>query len=453
MAELGRLSVRIEQLEKRNAALEAYRASIDAALASENVSEKEPDLTARLKSVEYTALDIQKQARVIDSIEGFSAGGSFVLTGQKASGANSDGVLLNYRADIVVTTPTARTGDIESKLFGHFRAGQGKGLAERLTSFVGPNATAFQLGAVVPSETSAVLLAQAWYQADIPLPLGGFKPHSREKLTVNFGKMDPFAFFDQNAAANDETKQFLASMFVHNALLDNPLAANIGADGFGFSPGLRLSYLNERSKRERYRFSVGVFGAGRSTSFDTAFRSPFVIGQLETEQRLFGGLVGNYRLLLWRNGQAPTFASGETKPHRGIGLNFDQRLHDAVAVFGRFGAARGKGLPFDRTISGGAEFGGGYWRRGGDAIGVAIGVNRTSADFRARSATIDANDDAIPDFGFTANGTERVLEIYYRYRVNKQFELTPDFQFIAAPAGNATARAVTVLGLRAQITY
>lgn len=453
MAELRRLSARIEQLEKRNAEIEAYRASIDAALASENVSEKEPELTARLKSVEYTTLDIQKQAKVIDSIEGFSAGGSFVMTGQKASGADSGGALLNYRADITVTTPTVKTGDIESKLFGHFRAGQGKGLAERITSFVGPNATAFQLGAVVPPETSAVLLAQAWYQADIPLPLGGFKPHSREKLTVNFGKMDPFAFFDQNAAGNDETKQFLASIFVHNALLDNPLAANVGADGFGFSPGVRLSYLNERSKRERYRLSAGVFGAGQSTSFNAAFRSPFVIAQAETEQRLYAGLVGNYRLLLWRNGQAPTFVRRETKPHAGIGLNFDQRLHDAVTVFGRFGAARGEGLPFNRTIGVGAEFGGSYWHRGGDAIGAAFGINRTSADFRTRSATVDADRDGIPDFGYVAGGVERVFEAYYRYRISRQFELSPDFQLIAAPGGNSAARVVRVMGLRAQITY
>ncbi|MBI2752419.1 MAG: carbohydrate porin [Betaproteobacteria bacterium] len=453
MAELARLSARIDQLERRNAELEAYRASIDAGLANENVSEKEPELTARLKSVEYTALDIQKQAKVIDSIEGFSAGGSFVMTGQKASGAGERCALLNYRADITVTTPTVKTGDIESKLFGHFRAGQGKGLAEKMTSFVGPNATAFQLGAVVPPETSAVLLAQAWYQADIPLPVGGFKPHSREKLTVNLGKMDPFAFFDQNAAGNDETRQFLASTFVHNALLDNPLAANVGADGFGFSPGVRVSYLNEHAKPERYRLSLGVFGAGESTSFNAPFRSPFVIAQAETEQRLFAGLVGNYRVLLWRNGQAPTFVRGETRPHAGIGLNFDQRLHDGIVAFGRFGVARGNRLPFDRTLSAGAEFSGSYWGRGGDAVGLALGVNHTSADFRALSASVDADGDGVPDFGYTASGSERVLEGYYRYRVNKRFELTPDLQVIGNPGGNAWAPAVKVLGLRAQITY
>lgn len=473
-SELKRLSERLAKLEQRNAeleallkisapgsreleervkALETYKAAIETGLAKEGLSEKEPELTTRLKAVEYTALDIQKQAKVLESIEGFSAGASFAMVGQKASGIDAGGTLLNYRADITVTTPAIKTGDIESKLFGHFRAGQGKGIAEKFTSFIGPNATAFQLGAVVPPETSAVLLAQAWYQADIPLPLGGFKPHSRETLTVNLGKMDPFAFFDQNATANDETRQFLASMFVHNALLDNPLAANVGADGFGFSPGLRVSYLNERSKPERYRLSLGVFGSGESASFSAPFRSPFVIVQAENERQAFMGLAGNYRLQLWSNGQAPSFARGETRRHTGLGLNFDQRLHDAVAVFGRYGAGWGEGLPFDRTLSIGAEVGGSYWGRAGDAIGIALGANRTSADFRVRSATRDADGDGVPDYGFSARGWEQMGELYYRFRVHKSFEISPDIQYIRNPAGNQDRRPVAIIGLRALLNY
>ena len=64
------------------------------------------------------------------------------------------------------------------------------------------------------------ILGQAWYQAAIPLPFLGFKPYSRETLELTFGKMDIFGFFDQNAAAGDEAKQFLNSVFVHNPLLD-----------------------------------------------------------------------------------------------------------------------------------------------------------------------------------------------------------------------------------------
>ncbi|HEX7971253.1 MAG TPA: carbohydrate porin [Thiobacillus sp.] len=472
---LQRLIERVEKLEKRNAelerallphatgadsqtearlkALEERNTQLDSALSAEDVSEKEPELAARLKAVEYQALDIQKQAKVIDSIEGFSAGATFTTVAQRASGIDTNGTELNYRADITVTTPTIKTGDIESKLFGHFRVGQGKGLGDKFTSFVGPNATSFQLGSVVPPETSAMMLAEAWYQADIPLPYGGFKPNSRQTLTVNFGKMDPFAFFDQNAAANDETRQFLASSFVHNALLDNPLAANIGADGFGFSPGMRVSYFNWGAKPETYRLSFGVFGAGRSANFSDSFKSPFVIFQAETSQRFFTGLQGNYRVYVWRNGQAPTFVADETASHRGIGINFDQRLGDGITLFGRLGTGSGDRLPFDRTASLGTEFSGSYWDRGADAIGLAIGSNRASKDFRAQSATLDADADGTPDYGFAATGWEQTLEAYYRFRVHERFELTPDFQYIRNPAGNPDAQAVTIVGVRANLAF
>jgi len=479
--QLQRLADRLDRLEKRNAeleaqlkayverpgskdggvenriqALESYNKRLEEALGDESISEREPELASRLKAVEYNTLDIKKQAQVIDSIEGFAAGASLTAVGQRASGVDADGTPLNYRADITVTTPTVKTGDIESKLFGHFRVGQGRGIAQSLTSFAGPNATSFQLGAAIPPENSAVLLAEAYYRAEVPLPFGGFKPHSREKLTVNFGKMDPFAFFDQNAAANDETRQFLASPFVHNALLDNPMAANIGADGFGFSPGARVAYRNERSKNEPWGLSLGVFGAGRSTNFSEGFRSPFWIAQAETRQR-FGGLTGNYRAFLWRNGQAPTFLRDPSdpdatllRPHRGVGVNFDQRFGDYVTLFGRLGWASGEGLPFDRALALGAEIGGSYWSRGADALGIAFGVNRSSEEFRNRSAgVVDAA--GKPVFGFAAHGAEQVAEIYYRFRVHQNFEISPDFQLIRDPAGNPAAKPIKLIGIRLQL--
>lgn len=441
------------QIDERLKQLENYNMRLDSALSTEEVSEKEPELATRLKAVEYQTLDIQKQAKLLDSIEGFSAGANFTSVAQQASGIDDNGTQLNYRTDITVTTPKVMTGDTESKVFSHFRVGQGKGFSDKFTSFVGPNATSFQLGSVLAPESSAMMLAQIWYQADIPMPFGGFKPHSRETLTVNFGKMDPFAFFDQNAAANDENRQFLASTFVHNALLDNPLAANIGADGFGFTPGMRVSYLNWSAKPETYRLSLGLFGAGRSADFSDSFKSPFVILQAETSQRFFTGLQGNYRIYVWSNGQAPTFAKGETAFHRGVGFNFDQRLGDGVTLFGRLGTGSGDRLPFDRTASLGAEFNGSYWSRGADAIGLAAGFNRTSEDFQTESATIDADADGIPDYGFAATGWEQVMEAYYRFHVHKGFELTSDFQYIRNPAGNPDALSVKILGVRANLAF
>jgi len=48
---------------------------------------------------------------------------------------------------------------------------------------------------------------------------------------------------------------------------------------------------------------------------------------------------------------------------------------------------------------------------------------------------------------------ERIGELYYRFRVNSRFELTPDLQLIRRPGGNGSAPNVTVVGLRAKVGF
>lgn len=110
-------------------------------------------------------------------------------------------------------------------------------------------------------------------------------------------------------------------------------------------------------------------------------------------------------------------------------------------------------MRFDRALTLGAEIGGSYWNRSGDVIGVAAGRLRTSNDFARDAASVDADGDGLPDYGFAAGGAERIVELYYRYRINKQIELTPDYQIIATPVGNTTAPTLRVAGLRLQLSY
>lgn len=439
-AEVKRLRERIEALEKA-------QTRVDEGLAREEISEREPELTSRLKAVEYQALGMLKQARTVEALEGITVGVSFTTVGQRPSGnLNSQ---LNYRADVFAGLALEKIGDVESRLFASIRFGQGNGLND-FYSYSKPNASAFRVTAVSPDDSVAIL-GQAWYQATIPLPFRGFKPHSKQSLEVNFGKMDPFVFFDQNAAANDETRQFLNTVFVHNALLD--AGGDIGFDANGFSPGFRASYYNYTDKRQPWRLSAGVFGAGQGARYTNSFASTLVFLQADKQFQLAAGLPGNYRVYAWRNSAAPTF-SGETESRRGIGASLDQRVSDATTLFLRYGhQTRGTAVRFDRALTAGAEIRGASWNRGGDSIGLAHGWLRTSSAFRDASAILDADGNGTADFGFSAGGGEQVTELYYRYRINKQFELSPDLQFIRHPGGNPDTRYAHFASLRAQITY
>jgi len=465
-ATLKKLLERMEKLESRNAelekevrALKSESSEIARGLDSPRLSEDEPELTVRLKAVEKDALNMKKAAKIAEGLDGIKVGASLATVGQRAWGLPGDiengTSQLNYRADVSVELPLKPLGDIEHKLFAHLRMGQGLGLNaafSNLGHFANtPNSLAFRASGANPDDSVAIL-GQAWYQAAIPLPFLGFKPYSRETLEVTFGKMDIFGFFDQNAAAGDESKQFLNSVFVHNPLLD--AGREVGVDANGFQPGFITSYLNYTDKTQPWRLSLGLFGTGdRGANYQRSLSSPLLMVQAEKQLKLFGGLTGNYRLYAWNRSQGVDY-NGALSKHTGIGASIDQRLGDGVRVFARYGKLINGELPFNQAITAGGEFSGSYWGRGADAIGVAGAWLQSGKGYRTSTATayLD-NDQLLPAYSFTPQGAEKLAEIYYRYRLSPQFELSPDFQYITNGGGNADAKSVKVFALRANIAY
>jgi high affinity Mn2+ porin len=448
--ELKRLSERLEALERHNHEMEK-------ALASDRVSEKEPEVATRLKAVEFQTLSVQKQARQIEALEGITVGASVVGVVQSADkNSTASGERerrANYRGDISVTLPGGEMGDTEGTIFTHLRFGQGNGVGLRPTYTSTPNTTAFQVGSVAADDSFAIL-AQAWYQLKVPLLNGDSKANAREHLHFTVGKIDPFVFFDQNAAADDESTKFLNNVFVHNPLLDS--GGDVGADAYGFAPGAVFQYNNDYNKGSEWGLSLGVFGTAgnrdaNSANFNGNLRSPLVIAQAQTAAR-FNFLPGNYRVYLWRNGHAAGYDNAE-RHHAGIGVSADQKVTDELTLFGRYGHEFKGKVRFDRALTLGAELNGAQWGRAADSVGLAAGALRTSRSFRNDSPVVDANNDGVADFGYQAFGTENQLELYYRFKVNSRLELTPDFQWIRRPGGDGTAQSIKVVGLRAKVGF
>ena len=462
---LEKLAARLEKLEKRNAelerevkALQGENEKIAQGLDSDRLSQYEPELTSRLKAAEKDVLDMKKSARTISGLEGLKATAALSTVAQHASGlprgTENGGSQLNYRADITVEMPLNHIGDIEHKLFAHFRMGQGLGLnapASHLGYFASaPNAVAFRASGANPDDSVAIL-GQAWYQAAIPLPFGGFKPRSRETLELTFGKMDIFGFFDQNTGAGDESRQFLNSVFVHNPLLD--AGREVGVDANGFQPGFIASYVNKANRAEPWRLSLGLFGAGdRGANYQRSLSSPLVIAQAETQWKPFAGLNGNYRIYAWNRSKAAEL-DGSTSKHTGVGISVDQRVGDGITLFARYGKLIKGQLSFDQALSAGAEVNGSYWGRAADAVGIGGSWLHASADYRSLGGSGDLIGDGSGMFTFTPDGAEKLAEIYYRLRISPQFELSPDLQWIARPGANPVAGAVKIVGLRASMNF
>ncbi len=463
---LEKLLARLETLEARNAELEKEVKSLKAgndrvtqALDSERISENEPELIARLKAVEKEALSMKKSTKKIDALDGLKAGASLATVVQTPhglpGGTQDSNSQLNYRADVTLELPLKPLGDVEQKLFAHFRLGQGLGLnaaVSRLGTFASaPNGLAFRASGA-NADDSVAILGEAWYQAAIPLPFGGFKTRSRETLELTFGKMDIFGFFDQNAVAGDEAKQFLNTAFVHNPLLDAGREA--GVDANGFQPGVVAAYVNKTDKSEPWRLALGVFGAGaRGADYQRSLSAPLLIVQAEKQLRLFGGLAGNYRAYAWNRSEVLELDGLSTGRHSGIGLSLNQRVSDGISVFARYGKLVKGQLPFNQALAAGAEINGGAWGRGGDTVGLAASWLNSSSDYRQRGGSGDLTGDGSGTFSYLPAGTEKLAEIYYRYHISPQFDLSPDLQWIVRPGANPEAKAIKILGLRANLNF
>ncbi|WP_242481283.1 carbohydrate porin [Rubrivivax gelatinosus] len=440
VTELGAAAPKAAPIEARVKALEEAQTATDQALLTDRLSENEPELVTRLKAVETQTLAMQKPVRQVEALEGITVEGGLVAVAQRVNGAGTESgkreSRLNYRGDIEFTLPGGDIGQAEGTIYAQLRFGQGDGVALRPTYTSTTNSSTFQVAGVNDPDSSFAVLAQAWYQLNVPLPFDGYKPYSRQRLEFTVGKMDPFVFFDQNATADDETAFFLNNAFVHNPLLDS--GGDAGVDAYGFTPGVRAAYVDEQDKSGVWSASVAVFGSGPATNFSGSLGKPFVIGQLEYSTRLFDGLPGNYRVYAWRNGRAVNVLDDSEQAHSGWGLSIDQRVADGLTLFGRFGNRSSGTASFDRALTLGGELSGDAWGRAADGVGLAAGLLHTSSDYRRAS---------------TSSGNERVAELYYRYHVNEKIALTPDFQWISRPGGDDGAGDVKAFGLRATLGF
>lgn len=450
---------RVQQLEARNQSLERRIEGLSKAAtpASAGRGADSPDgADARLKSIEQQqqVLEQQVQALVrppepeedaVADVAGPTFEGSLLGVYQQVNRKGSDrGSSLgrfSYRGDLTASMPAGTIGDARGSVFGHLRFGQGNGVALRPTHTGTVNSTTFDAAG---SDDTHAIVAQAYYQLEWPLDGGRFNDQPGNRVEMTVGKLDIFAFFDQNAVAGDEASAFLNNVFVHNPLLDS--GGDIAADTYGFAPGARVAYVGE-GEEFGWGASVGVFASGEGAKFNASPGQPLVIAQFSvTPKQINGEARGNYRLYAWTNGRTGDFEGREAR-HTGFGWSVDQRVGREWNLFGRYGQRLSGHGAFDRALTVGFEHGGHLWGRGHDAVGLAVGSLSTSNAWRRATG---ADNDRV---GFRSSGQERIAELYYRLTLSDTLSITPDFQLIHRPGGDGRAPVARVFGVRASLGF
>jgi carbohydrate-selective porin OprB len=324
----------------------------------------------------------------------------------------------------------------DSSIFVHIEGSLGEGLNDKLFLFSSLNGDS-------GSTENRLEITELWYEKGL----------FDKKLTLTFGKLDPAAYFDANEAANDETEQFLAGMFVNNAAVALPEP----------TLGLRATY----APIEWLEFTYAYFT--QNEEWDNIDTDGFNIA--EAVYKLSD--TGNYRLSYWTNaGGISNVKDGERTQDYGIGVSIDQAVSENIVLFARYGYRNPdadtveveedeNGDPADISISPqsswsfGAQIKGALWNRENDAAGIAIGQNMISKDLvKYANEEIYNGDEVIK------SDAETQAEVYYKFAVNDNIALTPVLQYVSKPFGgsfqdeeNEAIDSAFTFGIRTQISF
>ena len=239
-------------------------------------------------------------------------------------------------------------------------------------------------------------LGKTFYQQSLKIGDG--------RLAGRIGLIDLSDFFDTNALANNESRQFLNSSLVNSA----------GYKAGFVAPGAMGEY---RRKIDRDWLDGAVFRAGYAVSrTERAFTSPIWTGELELNTRLRGHR-GN-----WRVGGTLGHVADVGSLH-GIHISTDHWVSERIGVFGR--------VAWDSTGRGSLSLSPVHWSySGGVQWRFVDSADRTSAFAVGFSQAFPINpDDTL--------SSERILESYYRWQFTKTSRCRPTSSSFWDPAAEA----------------
>jgi len=360
-------------------------------------------------------------------------GGTFVAqrTFNTNSSANDDVTDVTASIDIEFQKQIGSEG----LAFLHLEAGEGQGVeaSGRLDVFSNANGD-------VNNTFKDVELSEIWYEHKF------FDEFYEEKIRVVAGKLDPTLYLDENAYANDETRQFLGRIFVNNPVVEfsnDTIGADLAKNNPVVNgPGIRVWF----SAKEWLEFSGGLFDG--DADWGDVMGTPFTFVQANLKPNLFDK-EGNYRAYFWFNNKDHIALTDTTKVEEsgyGLGFSFDQELTDDIGGFFRFGWQNEEVHNIALSWSFGAQIFGKSWGREKDVLGLAFGQLVPGGDYEDAAAGRNAD-------------VEGHFEAYYSFYVNDSLTLSPDLQIIWNPKGNdpsnpgSTEKVITVLGLRAQLSF
>jgi hypothetical protein len=227
-----------------------------------------------------------------------------------------------------------------------------------------------------------------------------------QRLALTAGRLDLTNYFDRNAAANDETTQFISDALVNNQLLG--LASNGTGVVADYDPKNAFSF----------RFGVQQSNDDATNLSD----SIFTLSEVGYTATPFALPEGHYRLWFRAN-------NGEANWQKAFGVSLDQKLTDKVMLFGRYGSQK----PLeerDHYFSAGVSFSKGFVFNPEDTWGIGY-------------AQMD----------LAGTDREKLTEGYYNFQLTERLRLSFMLQHVLDSPPGAGHFGYLLPGVRLQAAF
>jgi hypothetical protein len=287
------------------------------------------------------------------------------------------------------------------------------------------------------NDTNTVTVSKAW-----------LKHKFTNTFTIFVGVLSASTDLDKNAYANSDSEQFIGGMF------NNAVNIDFARNNFGVKAVLEKDYIDLDAQ---YIQKANKTDVNLPIDFS---RNGFISAQVNFKPGIIDGMTGNYRVYSWLDTSShvkltETFEdkmAGNEKDY-GFGISLDQQLSDVFGVFGRYSWNRGDvGIinkrKLNKIVSKGAEH---VWSIGlqskvkgigdKDVIGIAYGQIIPSNDYK--KVNIDNEDPK----------SEKLLEIYYNWKVSDYLSISPDFQMVENPYYKGQDNTAYVGTIRMNISF
>ena len=240
-------------------------------------------------------------------------------------------------------------------------------------------------------------LREAWLRTEV----------FSQKLSLIAGRLDLTNYFDHNAAANDETRQFLSDALVNNPTL------NLAVNG----SGLAAVY----DPKNGLTFKIGVQQS--KTEATNLSQSLYSLAEIGYVARPPGLGEGGYRFWYRTDNTINRYRTG-------YGVSLDQKLGvQQVTWFGRFGSTQAD-IRRDYFYSGGLQFanGAGFYPADNWGIGYA-------------------------HYDTGIGPKERLAEGYYNFGISEKFRLSFHLTHVLEKRPGAETVGYLVPGIRLQASF